>query len=166
MSSLTRHLVRPTAVTLSIVFVVGTAFLASPPAAPNGRSGHLRDTRLRCRCGSLLPGRERRRHEKNDERHGGKADRRRRCGFCRDDGSAPSGCDRHGACGASPRSQPADQAVGPGDHRDPAARNCRHAPCRQSTAAAVQTFATGEAVSAADRVEIQSTHRSSHGAVT
>jgi hypothetical protein len=34
MSSLTRHLVRPTAVTLSILFVVGTAFLASAQLLP------------------------------------------------------------------------------------------------------------------------------------
>ena len=34
MSSFTRHLVRPTAVTLSILFVVGTAFLASAQLLP------------------------------------------------------------------------------------------------------------------------------------
>lgn len=34
MSSLTRHLVRPTAVTLSILFVAGTAFLASAQLLP------------------------------------------------------------------------------------------------------------------------------------
>ena len=34
MSSLTRHLVRPTAVTLSSLFVVGTAFLASAQLLP------------------------------------------------------------------------------------------------------------------------------------
>jgi Domain of unknown function (DUF305) len=34
MSSLTRHLVRPTAVTLLILFVVGTAFLASAQLLP------------------------------------------------------------------------------------------------------------------------------------
>ena len=34
MSSLTRHVVRPTAVTLSILFVVGTAFLASAQLLP------------------------------------------------------------------------------------------------------------------------------------
>src|SRR5262249_52471655 len=39
------------------------------------------------------------------------------------------------------------------------------APRRKSTAAAVRTFAAGGTVSARDRVEIQSTHRSGHGAV-
>ena len=135
------------------------------PTAFGVVSGHLRASRLRGHRGSFVSRRERSSHEKNDDRHGGESNRRRRCRFRGDDGAASSGRDRHGCCRASPRPQPADQAVGAGDHRDPAAGDCRHAPRRRSAAAAVPTFAGAGAIIAADRFEIRSTHRSSYGAV-
>ena len=64
MNSLTRD-----SVTLAVAHVSGRVrrwnhLPCVCPTASDVRSGDLRDAYLRCRCRSLLPGRERRRHEK------------------------------------------------------------------------------------------------------
>jgi hypothetical protein len=62
--------------------------------------------------------------------------------------------DRDGGRGASLRSQRTDQAAGPGNHRDPAAGDCRDAARGQPTVAAIDALASPSAVCAADRFEI------------
>jgi hypothetical protein len=76
MNSLTRYSVTLTVAPLAVVCAVGTIFLASAQPLPTLDPEICVTPYLRCRCRSLLPGRERRRHEKDDGRYGGEADRR------------------------------------------------------------------------------------------
>ena len=115
------------AMTLVIALVAATAFLAVAQDRSEARAEHLLNVRRQRQWGRSVSGRERRGDEKNDERYDYHADRRRRFGFRCNDGAAPSRGDRHGRCSPSPRSQPADQAAGPGNHRHPAAGDHRYA---------------------------------------
>ncbi len=106
------------------------------------RSSHFDGAICRRRRGRVaIPRRERGGDEQNDGRHDGRADRRHRPRFRRDDGAASPGRDRHGAHPPALRQERAAQAAGPGDHRDPAGGDRRDAACRRRAAAALDRLA-------------------------